>query len=309
MRAGDETGDGGARLRRWQCRDRTVVLDRRTGPLIMGIVNVTPDSFSDGGRFLAHDRAVAHGLRLVEEGADMLDVGGESTRPGAAAVDAEVESARVVPVIEELARTTDVLLSVDTSKAAVARRAIEVGARVINDVTALTGDPGMGDLARETGAGVVLMHMSGTPRTMQAAPHYEDVVAEVGGYLAARVIELMDRGLIGETLALDPGIGFGKTVAHNVELLANVDVLAAGGHPVVVGVSRKSFLCALTGRPVDERLPASLGALAFLIRAGADVVRVHDVRETRDVVAVVTALEQGRRKGNGLRLDQVAGSV
>jgi dihydropteroate synthase len=257
----------------------------------MGILNVTPDSFSDGGRYLDADAAVAHGLRLCAEGADILDVGGESTRPGAEPVSAAEEAARVLPVIERLAPRCGAPISVDTSKADVARGAIEAGACIINDVTALTADAGMARVAAETGAGVVLMHMRGTPRTMQEAPRYGDVVAEVREVLAERLADVVRQGVSARAVALDPGIGFGKTVEHNVRLLAHLPSLASLGRPVVVGASRKSFLGRITGRATaGERLPASLAALVFCALRGAHVLRVHDVRESCDALRVALAL-------------------
>jgi dihydropteroate synthase len=264
-------------------------------PLVMGILNVTPDSFSDGGRYAGTQAAVARGLEMARESADILDVGGESTRPGADAVPEAEERARVVPVVEALARETDTVISVDTCKAGVAERALAAGARVINDVTALSGDPRMADVARESGAGVVLMHMRGTPRTMQDDPRYEDVVGEVAAYLAARVEDAVAAGIRREALAVDPGIGFGKTVEHNLALLAGLDRIGACGRPVVVGLSRKSFLGKLTGREVQDRLAGSLAALAFCVAGGgAQVMRVHDVKASCDAVRVAAALGRAR---------------
>lgn len=275
----------------WRCRDRTLSLGSRT--LIMGVLNVTPDSFSDGGRYTDPAAAVAHALAMAEAGADLLDIGGESTRPGAAAVPEDEEIARVRPVIAALRDRTAALLSVDTSKAGVAHAALEAGAHLVNDVTALTGDPAMPDVVRACGAGAILMHMQGTPRTMQQDPHYDDVATEVADCLARRVEELTARGLARETLAVDPGIGFGKTVAHNLELLRRLDLLVALGRPVVVGVSRKSFLGQLTGRAVGDRLAATLGAGAAAIWRGAHLLRVHDVKESCDLARVVDMLKPG----------------
>ena len=278
----------------WQCQDRTLTFD--SGPVIMGVLNVTPDSFSDGGRFSREDDAVAHALRMAEAGAGIIDVGGESTRPGAAEIPADEELQRVVPVIEKIAARTDAILSVDTRKAEVARRALQAGARIINDVSALAHDPAMADVAGEYGAGVILMHMRGAPATMQERPHYEDVVREVLEYLAGRLGDLTARGLRAGTLAVDPGIGFGKTLEHNLSLLARLDRFAGLGRPVVVGLSRKSFLGKITGRPVDQRLAGSLAALAFCVLHGAHVMRVHDVMESREAVQVILALERERRR-------------
>lgn len=275
----------------WKCGERVLKLADR--PLIMGILNATPDSFSDGGLHVGEEAAMAHGRRLIEDGADIVDVGGESTRPGATEVTEEEELRRVAPVVKALARE-GALVSIDTCKAAVARAAVEAGARIINDVTALTGDSRMPALARETGVGVVLMHMRGTPRTMQTDPRYEDVVAEVADYLGQRIRALEAAGLDRRQLAVDPGIGFGKTVAHNLALLRELPRLQALSVPVVVGLSRKSFLGRLTGRPVDERLAGSLAAMVFCILKGAQVMRVHDVKESRDAMRVILALERGR---------------
>jgi dihydropteroate synthase len=263
----------------------------------MGILNVTPDSFSDGNRYFDADRALQRGLEMIEEGADIIDVGGESTRPGGEAVPVDEEERRVIPVVEQLCRRlreggrADRAVSIDTSKAEVARLAIEAGAVIINDVSALTRDPRMADVARESGAGVILMHMQGSPRVMQDNPRYGDVAAEVSQYLASRIMDLAGRGLDAGRLAVDPGIGFGKTLRHNLDLLRQLDSLrAACGRPVVVGLSRKSFLGKLTGRDVDQRLIPGIAALSFCITRGVDVVRVHDVRDSADAVKVVAAL-------------------
>jgi len=271
----------------WHCGERVLTFAER--PLIMGVLNVTPDSFSDGGRYADPDAAVAHGLRLAEEGADIIDVGGESTRPGAAEVPEAEERRRVEPVVRALAQH-GLLVSIDTRKAGVAQAALRAGAAIVNDVTALRGDPQMAAVARAAGAGVVLMHMRGTPATMQNDPRYENVVADVAAYLAERAQAAQQAGLAAERLALDPGIGFGKTVEHNLALLAALDRLGGGRYPLVVGLSRKSFLGRLTGRPVEERLAASLAGLVYAALRGAQVLRVHDVRESRDALKVLTAL-------------------
>jgi dihydropteroate synthase len=256
----------------------------------MGIVNATPDSFSDGGRALLLDDAVSLAARLVDEGADLLDIGGESSRPRAEPVSREEELRRVVPVIEAVAGATTVPLSVDTSKAAVARRAIEAGASVINDITALTGDPEMARLAADSDAGVVIMHMLGRPRTMQENPQYRNVVEEVYEYLARRAEALVALGIGASRIAIDPGIGFGKTREHNLELLRNVGRFASLGYALVIGTSRKRFLGELTGRSVGERATASaVSALAAVVQ-GAGVVRVHDVAATVDAIKVWSAL-------------------
>ncbi len=272
----------------WVCRGRRVVLG--DAPLVMGILNVTPDSFSDGGRYLDVEAAVRRGLEMVEEGADIIDVGGESTRPGASAVDRDEETRRVVSVVDALSAQTDALLSADTMKADVARAAVDAGAHIVNDVSAMTGDPAMADVVAESGAGVALMHMRGTPRTMQRDPRYDDVVGEVAAYLAERVGAAERAGIHRDAVVVDPGIGFGKTVEHNVALLAGLDRIGACGRPVLVGLSRKSFLGALTGREVGSRLAGSLAALTFCVLRGAHVMRVHDVRESYDAIRVVRAL-------------------
>ena len=272
----------------WTCRDR--VLTVQGCPLIMGILNTTPDSFSDGGRHADRQSAVAHGLRLLDEGADIIDVGGESTRPGAASVGLDEELERVIPVIQGILERGDAVISVDTMKAEVARQALEAGARIINDVSALTGDAGMQAVAAKYGAGVVLMHMKGEPRTMQKNPCYRDVVSEVGAYLRERVEDLVRQGVDGRTLAIDPGIGFGKTAEHNMSLLRGLSSLVECGRPVVVGVSRKSFIGKLTGGEVTDRLAGSLAALAYCVGRGVGIMRVHDVKESRQAAQVAAAL-------------------
>ncbi|MDD5677677.1 MAG: dihydropteroate synthase [Kiritimatiellae bacterium] len=272
----------------WQCRNRVFRPAER--PLIMGILNVTPDSFSDGGRYHDKNTAIEHGLQMVQEGADIIDVGGESTRPGAAPVSLDIELERVVPVIEALCRREDVVLSVDTMKSEVAERALAAGAHIINDVSALSADPRMADVAKAYGAGVILMHRRGESRSMQQHAIYDDVVREVRDYLVARVNHAERLGLARPTLAIDPGIGFGKTAGHNVELLAHLSVLRACGRPIVVGLSRKAFIGQITGREVEDRGAGTLGALAFCLGEGAQVLRVHDVQSSRDVVQVLNAL-------------------
>jgi len=273
----------------WRTSRRTFDLAERG--LIMGIVNVTPDSFSDGGHFARTDDAVAHALRLSDEGADILDIGGESTRPGAAAVTVEDELRRVIPVIEKLAGKTAAALSIDTSKAAVARAAAAAGAEIINDVTALQGDDDMPRVAAESGCAVVLMHMQGTPRTMQLNPHYDDVVAEVAGHLAQRVAAARAAGIGPERIAIDPGIGFGKTVEHNMQLITGLGRFAALGHPVLLGASRKSFLATLAHcADVEDRdLPtAVLTALGYGF--GARLFRVHAVHANLQALRLAEAL-------------------
>jgi dihydropteroate synthase len=278
----------------WHLRDRVLHLGRR--PLILGIVNVTPDSFSDGGRHASVEAAVAHALRLAEQGADLLDIGGESTRPGAEPVPLEEELRRVLPVVQWLAPRTSVPLSIDTYKAEVARQCLEAGAHVINDVTALTGDPAMPGVARDRGAGVILMHMQGTPATMQLDPRYDDVVADVLGHLESRLQVLANFGIGRERCALDPGIGFGKTREHNLQLLARLQAFQRPGRPVCLGVSRKGFLGKLLDRPLEQRLAGSLAAVCYAMAQDAvQVVRVHDVAETRDAVRVFEVLRENQR--------------
>ena len=254
----------------------------------MGIVNVTPDSFSDGGRYADPRRAIDHARALVAEGADLVDVGGESTRPGAAPVDEATELARVLPVVEALARD-GALVSIDTMKPAVMRAAIAAGASMVNDVRALAG-PGAIEAVSASGAAVCLMHMRGTPRTMQAAPEYADVVVEVRDFLAARVRACEAAGIARERIVVDPGFGFGKTLAHNLALLARLPAIAAVGCPVMAGLSRKSMLAAIVGRVDGDRLAASLAAAIAAVECGAAIVRVHDVRATVDALAVWRAV-------------------
>lgn len=279
----------------WQVRERKLVIGYR--PLIMGIVNVTPDSFSDGGRYDSTEAAVAHGLALVEQGADLLDIGGESTRPGATPVPLDEELRRVLPVIESLVRQSTVPLSVDTMKAEVARQCLERGAHIVNDVTALAGDPRMLEVARTFEAGVVLMHMQGTPATMQANPQYEDVVRDVYRFLEERMREATAGGIAAERIALDPGIGFGKTREHNLEILAHLEQFQRLGRPVCLGVSRKGFMGGLLNRPVNERQAGSLAAVCSAVQhRAAQIVRVHDVAGTRDALTVLEVLEGIREK-------------
>ncbi len=286
-------------MHEWQVRDRVLTIDRR--PLVMGIVNVTPDSFSDGGRFAAVEAAVAHGLELVSQGADILDVGGESTRPGAMPVPLEEELRRVVPVMEELAKQITVPLSIDTSKAAVAKACIERGASIINDVTALRGDADMPEVARRSRAGLVLMHMQGTPQTMQHAPHYDNVVEDIGRFFEERLASLEAVGVERQCTALDPGIGFGKTTAHNLDLLTHLDAFVRLGRPICLGLSRKGFIGRmLEQRPVERRLAGSLGGMLFAASIDAvQIVRVHDAEQTRDALTVFTTLQERRMKDEG----------
>ncbi|WP_294065313.1 dihydropteroate synthase [Silanimonas sp.] len=268
------------------CGSHRLPLDR---PRVMGIVNVTPDSFSDGGHHASTAAAVAHALALVEAGADLLDVGGESTRPGAEPVDEASEIARVLPVIEALVAKVAVPISVDTTKPGVMRAALAAGAGMVNDVTALRTEGALEAVAASKAA-VVLMHMQGEPRTMQAAPHYENVVGEVHRFLAERVFACEMAGIDKRRLVIDPGFGFGKTLAHNLALLAQLRRFTELGVPVLAGLSRKSSLGEITGRAVDERLAASLAAHLMAVQNGAAIVRVHDVAETVDALKVWAAL-------------------
>ncbi|MDY3559841.1 dihydropteroate synthase [Gemmata sp. JC673] len=277
----------------WHLRDRVIHFGRR--PLVMGIVNVTPDSFSDGGRFFDPSAAVAHALQLVRDGADILDIGGESTRPGAAPVSLADELQRVVPVVAELAQRADVPLSVDTMKAEVARASLGAGAAIVNDVAGFR-DPAMVTVAREFRAGVVVMHMRGEPATMQHNPQYRDVVAEVADYLQERLRVLGESGIPPERVCLDPGIGFGKALEHNLTLLANLNTVAALRRPVCLGVSRKGFIGKLCGRELTERDPGSLAVGCFAAaRGAAHVLRVHDVRGARDAAVLLDAIDQHTR--------------
>ncbi len=256
----------------------------------MGVVNVTPDSFSDGGAFLDRDAAVNHGLRLAFEGADLLDVGGESTRPGADPVSEREELDRVIPVIEGIrAHDAAVRISIDTSKAVVAAAALAAGADYVNDVTALRGDPEMAALVAERGVDVCLMHMLGTPRTMQAEARYDDVVDDVRSFLEQRIAAAVAAGIAFERIEVDPGIGFGKTLEHNLELLGRLRELTALERPIVLGTSRKSFLGRITGRETAERVPATLATVVMAYERGAQVFRVHDVAPARDALAVAAA--------------------
>jgi dihydropteroate synthase len=280
----------------FQVKGQRLRLDR---PLLMGIVNVTPDSFFDGGRFSDPQRAVEHALRLVEEGADLLDIGAESTRPGALPVDAREERRRLLPVVAAVAKAVAVPISVDTFKAEVARAAIDAGAVMVNDVTALRGDRAMVDVVAETGAGLALMHMQGTPETMQQAPHYGDVVGEVARFLTERARFAIDHGVAKDRIALDPGIGFGKTLEHNLDLLANLHVLVESGYPLLVGPSRKGFIGQLTGQSVEARGWGTAGAVALAVEQGAHILRVHDVGPMKDVAKVAVAI--ARRMSVGVR--------
>jgi dihydropteroate synthase len=269
--------------------------ERWPRPSVMGVLNVTPDSFSDGGLFVDPTQAIAHGKRAIDEGAVLVDVGGESTRPGAEPVSSEDEIARVEPVLEGL---RGLAISIDTSKAAVARRALDLGAELVNDVTALRGDPEMAGVVADGDAFVCLMHMQGEPRTMQVAPRYDDVVSDVLAFLEERVTFAVANGIAEERIAVDPGIGFGKTPDQNLELLRRLDELSTLGRPVLVGISRKSTLGKILGDPsaTTGTVAASVGAAVVAFERGASMIRAHDVRETVEALQVAVAVERGRIK-------------
>jgi len=271
------------------CGGRPLTLDR---PRIAGIINVTPDSFSDGGKQFDANAAIAHGLKLVEEGADLLDIGGESTRPGADPISANDEIARIIPVIEALAKQVDVPISVDTSKPEVMRAAVAAGAGMINDVYALRQDGAL-DAAADLKVPVCLMHMLGEPRTMQDDPHYDDVVSDVRRFLAERIFACEMSGIDKKKIIADPGFGFGKNLEHNLTLLRGLDQLAALGVPLMAGLSRKSMIGTLTGRDIDHRGAGSAAASLIAVQKGAMIVRVHDVAETRDALAVWHGVASG----------------
>ncbi len=274
----------------WKIRGREHDLSRRGW--IMGVLNVTPDSFSDGGSFASPDAAIAHGLHMFSEGAEVLDVGGESTRPGAQAVPADEELARVLPVIKGLrAARGDFLISIDTSKAAVAEAALAEGADIVNDITGLCRDEQMSSVVARSGAGVVIMHMQGTPMTMQASPHYEDVVAEVGDFFRQAIRRAVACGIDPMSIAIDPGFGFGKTPEHNRLLLHSLPAFTAPGRPVVIGLSRKSFLGWIAGSPrIEDRFWPGVALTSFCRERGARIFRVHDVRPHREALRMTEAI-------------------
>jgi dihydropteroate synthase len=273
----------------WNVGGQALDLSART--MIMGVLNVTPDSFSDGGEFLNAEQAVEHGERMASEGAQIIDVGGESTRPGAEAVAVDEELARVIPVITKLRESVPAFISIDTSKAAVARAALKAGATIINDVTGGRSDPQMFALAAEQKAALIIMHMQGTPRTMQAAPHYDDVVQDVANFFRQQYDRALECGVDGIAMAFDPGIGFGKTVEHNLMLLANFERLRVDDRPLVVGVSRKSSLAKMIGsNAMEDRLAPTIAFTALLRERGANVLRVHNVKENMAALRVTEAL-------------------
>ena len=273
---------------RWIARDHQFDFPRPM--IVMGIVNSTPDSFSDGGHFLDPDAAVTHALRLANEGAEILDIGGESSRPGSAAVSEQEELDRVIPVIERLAKQPELVLSIDTQKPNVAREAIATGASIVNDVAANREDPEMWQIVAEANAGYICMHMQGTPQTMQTKPVYDDVTDSVRAFFDERLKRLAVVGVRPEQVALDPGIGFGKTLEHNIKLLRYLNKFSLVERPLLLGASRKSFIEKLLGVPVDDRLPASLACATWAAIQGSQIIRVHDVAETVQAVRMTEAL-------------------
>ena len=268
-------------------------LDYARRTLVMGILNITPDSFYDGGRRIDPNRAIADGAAMVEAGAEVIDIGGESTRPGARPVSEDEEIERVLPVVRGLRRQVRIPISIDTYKSTVARHALDAGADIVNDISALRFDPDMVSLVAEEQVPVVLMHMQGTPRTMQSEPRYDDVVGEVRDFLAARLDEAMEKGVAAEAIIIDPGIGFGKTLEHNLALLRGLPVLAALGQPILVGASRKTFIGKILAVEPEERLEGSLAAAVAAVLAGANIIRAHDVRETLRAVRIADAIRFG----------------
>ena len=264
-----------------------------SSPLLMGILNITPDSFYDGGRYIDSEKAVEHALKMVEEGADFIDIGGESSRPGAEPVSEEEEISRVIPVVEALAQKIPVPVSVDTYKANVALRAAGAGAGIINDVSALRFDPGMADVIKETGCSVILMHMLGKPQTMQEAPCYENVVEDILAFLKERVTFAAGQGIPEDKIIVDPGIGFGKTLEHNLLILKDIARFHETGCPVMIGASRKSMIMGITGAPVEERLWGTAAVTAFGVFNGIEIHRVHDVKAMRQVCDVAAAIQSG----------------
>ena len=280
-------------IRQWKLARRSLPYGERT--LVMGVLNVTPDSFSDGGRFYATEGAVEHALQMIAEGADIIDIGGESTRPGSAFVSEEEELRRVLPVIEGLTRSASVPISIDTTKASVARAALAAGAEIVNDISALRFDPAIADEVAKAKAGLVLMHSRGTPETMQRLPPVEDLMGEVIGGLRESIAVAEQRGVSLESIAIDPGIGFGKTAAQNVELIAKLDQLARefAHFPILIGTSRKSFIGKLTDNaPADERLYGTIASIAASVMKGAHIARVHDVKAAVEAARVAEAIRQ-----------------
>jgi dihydropteroate synthase len=258
----------------------------------MGILNITPDSFFDGGKYFSRDKAIARGWEIAGAGADILDIGGESTRPGSAPVSLEEEKERVIPVIETLARKLPIPISIDTTKSEIARQALSAGARIINDISGLKSNQEMAEEARKFGAGIILMHLQGSPGDMQVNPHYREVVAEVKAFLAAAIARAEAAGIDGEAIAIDPGIGFGKTLGHNLEILRRLAEFKSLGKKILIGVSRKSFIGHILNLPPQERLEGSLSASIWAVLNGAEIVRVHDVAAMERARAVIEAIEK-----------------
>jgi dihydropteroate synthase len=271
-----------------RCREKRLFVGSKA--LIMGVLNVTPDSFSDGGQWLNPEIAIERAQQMIAEGADIIDIGGESTRPGASYVEEDEEITRIAPILTVLRKLTNVPLSIDTRKAVVARVALDLGADIINDVSALQDDPGMAQLIEESGAGVVLMHRQGNSMTMQKSPQYEDIVGEIKAFLSERVSMAQSMGISADHIIVDPGIGFGKTLNHNLEILRNIGEFLPLGQPIMIGVSRKAFIGTLTGKPVGEREMGNSAAVAVAVWLGAHIVRVHDVGAMHDVIRVAQAL-------------------
>jgi dihydropteroate synthase len=285
--------------RGWMLPTRSGEVDMKRRTALMGVLNVTPDSFSDGGNYLDADKAIAHGLELVAHGADIVDIGGESSRPGAAPVSAREEMERVLPVLRALRRAVSIPISIDTYKAQVARAALDEGADIVNDISALRSDPGMVSLVVAEKAPVVLMHMQGSPRTMQVSPHYENVVEEVKTFLLDRVRYAVEAGAEPARILIDPGFGFGKSLGHNLGLLRDLPALASLGHPLLVGPSRKTFIGKVLGVGPEDRLEGTLAAVAAAVLGGANMIRVHDVKEARRAVQIADALRFGVAEAKG----------
>lgn len=289
-----DLGRNPSRTATWNVRGRTW----QFGPLpwLMGIVNVTPDSFSDGGQFFDVERAVAQAQGLIRDGAEIIDIGGESTRPGSEPVSLDEELRRVVPVVSRLAAESNVLISIDTTKAEVARHALQAGASIVNDISGLCFDPDMPAVCAAAEAGVIAMHIQGTPQTMQLDPHYDDVLGEIAAFFEDRLRTLEAQGIPRDRVVVDPGVGFGKTVEHNLAILSHVNRFQACGRPVCIGHSRKRFLKKILGRPVDERVFATVGISIALAMQSTEIIRVHDVAATRDAILAwnVVARETGR---------------
>jgi len=283
----------------WVLTTRRGQIDMRRQTALMGILNVTPDSFYDGGRHLDAAKAVADGVMMAQEGADVIDIGGESTRPGTQPVSLEEELQRVLPVIKGLRRAVSVPLSIDTYKAQVARAALDEGADIVNDISALRFDPEMGSLIAGEKVPIVLMHMQGNPRTMQAEPRYQNVIEEIKDFLSERVRYAVERGVAPENIMIDPGIGFGKTLEHNITLMRGLSSLSSLGQPLLVGASRKTFIGKILGLGPDERLEGSLAATVAAVLAGANMVRVHDVKEAWRAIRVADAIRFGTSKSGG----------